>query len=669
VRVVEVETPNASPFARSLLFSYVGAFLYEGDAPLAERRAAALTVDTTLLAELLGQAELRELLDPEALSTVERRVAWRTEERRLRDAEAVADALRVLGPLTDDDLVERGADPEWAETLRQARRAVRLRVAGAERWVAVEDLARLRDAVGIPLPPGVSGVFAEAVADPVGDLVARYARTHGPFTTSDCATGLGLGPAVVQQTLQLLVTRGQVVAGAFRPGGSGPEWCDADVLRQIRRASLALAQKSSEPVAAQRLATFLPSWQHVEPGNTTVSGSPAAAHGVDSVYQVLDQLAGALAPATEWERSILAQRVPGYRPEWLDELTASGDIVWFGAGALPSNDGWLGFAPADQLATLLPDAAPLDDPTPAQTALLALFEPVEHGAALLTRSIYEAMSGYGRTAVDEALWSLVWSGHLSNDSLEAVRRRGGSRRHAPRRSAVAQQHRPRSSRRATPRFSHDQVPGRWFAVPTARDTATARAHATAEAMLLRHGVLTRGVAASEQVTGGFAALYRVLAVMEDAGRVRRGYFVEGLGAAQFASGSAVDDIRRDSPDEPVFVLAATDPANPFGAALSWPDSPVGHLPGRKAGATVVMDAAGLALFVERGGKSLLTWCQPDDERAHAAVSALVDAVRGGRRPPMHLQRIDGQSVHESPWRHQLVDAGLLLTPRGLRLRP
>jgi ATP-dependent Lhr-like helicase len=665
IRVVEVETPRASPFARSLLFSYVGAFLYEGDAPLAERRAAALTVDTGLLAELLGQAELRELLDDEAITTVERRVAWLTDERSLRNAEAVADALRVLGPLTDDELIVRGADPSFVRELEDSRRVVLLPVAGRLCWVAVEDLSRLRDALGIPIPPGVSGAFADAVLDPVGDLVSRFARTHGPFTTGQCAKSLGLGPAVVEQMLSRLTAHGQVVAGAFRPSGDGPEWCDADVLRQIRRASLAIAQQSVEPVAAERMATFVPHWQGVTAERATRALSDSA--GVDAVYQAIDQLAATVAPASEWERAILPTRVRGYRSEWLDELTASGDVIWFGAGTLPSDDGWMGLVPADHASVLLPDPLPIDDPTDAHAAVLNLFP---QGAALLTRAVIEALSPFPRDVVEGALWDLVWSGHLSNDSLAAVRRRvgaAGSRASGRPRTSSLRRTR-RQAGRPTPRLPADHVPGRWFLVPGDRDDVTVRAHATAESLLLRHGVVTRGVAASEQVAGGYAALYRVLAAMEDTGHVRRGYFVEGLGAAQFGTGPAVDDLRRDPPDAAVFVLAATDPANPYGAALPWPSSPVGHLPGRKAAATVTLDAQGLVLFVERGGKTMLTWSDASEHRSATAVTALVDAVRAGQRPPLHLQKVDGVDVHQSPWRRPLIEAGFLVTPRGLRLR-
>ncbi len=660
MQIIEVETHHASPFARSLLFSYVGAFLYEGDAPLAERRAAALSVDTNVLAELLGQAELRELLDPSAIELVERRVAWLTEERRLRDAEAVADALRVLGPLSDDDLRVRGALPGWAADLAESRRVVSLRMTSGERWVAVEDLARLRDALGIPLPPGVSGAFAAAVADPVGDLVSRYARTHGPFTTAGAAHELGLGPAVVEGTLARLAATGRVVAGAFRPGGSGPEWCDAEVLRQIKRASVAIAQRAVEPVPRERLATFLPQWQGVGHG-----GPQGVAAGVDQLYRVLEQLSGTTAPASEWERSILPLRVDGYQPAWLDELTGSGDVTWFGAGALMQGDGWIGLVPADQVATVTPIPADPQTPTEVELALLDL---MTDGVALLTRGVEAALPAFTTDTVTTALWNLVWNGQLTNDSLAAIRAHlgKGSTRTRPRPRVRRPSQRPGRS------AVTDYAPGRWFRVPVSSETPTARAHATAGNLLSRHGVLTRGAAAAEGVTGGFAAVYQVMAAMEDAGRVQRGYFVEGLGAAQFAGSTAVNRLRQPQESEDsrtqALALAATDPANPYGAALAWPKAPDTHLPGRKAGATVVLDDGGLALFVERGGRSLLSWCGPDTGRASTALQRLVTEVRAGRRPPLHLQRVDGVDVHSSPWQPTLQEAGFLLTPRGLRLR-
>ncbi len=325
VRVVEVETQTPSPFARSLLFGYVAAYLYEGDSPLAERRAAALTLDATLLAELLGQAELRDLLDPDSLAQVELELQRLVPERHARDPEGVADLLRMLGPLDRDELAARGARPEWVDSLVRARRAVEVRVGGTTRVAAVEDAARLRDALGTALPVGLPDAFLEPVADPVGDLVSRWARTHGPFHVGDVAAAFGLGGAVVRGALERLAASGRVVSGEFRPGGAGTEWCDAEVLRLVRRRSVAALRREAEPVAPDALGMFLPAWQNVG----------GRLRGPDGVLRVVEQLAGVVVPASAWETLVLPSRIEGYQPGMLDELTSSGEIVWAGAGRAP----------------------------------------------------------------------------------------------------------------------------------------------------------------------------------------------------------------------------------------------------------------------------------------------------------------------------------------------
>lgn len=324
VRMVEVTTPEPSPFARSLLFGYVAQFLYEGDSPLAERRAAALSLDSRLLAELLGQAELRELLDAQVLEELERELQWLTEDRRAKDPESVADLLRLLGPLTQGQLTERGADPAWARELVEARRAIPVRIGGADHWAAIEDAGRLRDALGTALPVGVPEAFTEPVKDPLGDLLARYARTHGPFTTAAVATRFGLGAAVTEGALHRLAAAGRVVQGEFHPAGIGQEWCDATVLRRLRRRSLAALRQELEPVPPTSLATFLPQWQHLG----------GALRGLDGLARAVEQLQGAPVPASALERLILPSRVAGYSPGLLDELTTAGEVVW--AGAAPS---------------------------------------------------------------------------------------------------------------------------------------------------------------------------------------------------------------------------------------------------------------------------------------------------------------------------------------------
>ncbi len=359
VRLVEVTTPEPSPFARSLLFGYVAQFLYEGDSPLAERRAAALSLDSRLLAELLGQAELRELLDAEVLQELERELQWLTGDRRAKDAESVADLLRLLGPLTSHELAERGADPAWPQALSEARRAIRVRIGGAEHWAAIEDAGRLRDALGTALPVGVPEAFTEPVKDPLGDLLARYARTHGPFTTAAVAARFGLGAAVTEGALHRLSAAGRVVQGEFHPAGIGQEWCDAAVLRRLRRRSLAALRQELEPVPPTSLATFLPQWQHLGRG----------LRGIDGLARAVEQLQGAPVPASALERLILPSRVAGYAPTLLDELTTTGEVVWAGAGALPGKDGWVSLYLADAAPLLLPPPHPLEL-TPLHQALL-----------------------------------------------------------------------------------------------------------------------------------------------------------------------------------------------------------------------------------------------------------------------------------------------------------
>ena len=659
VRVVDVETPTPSPFARSLLFSYIGAFMYEGDAPLAERRAAALSVDSALLAELLGNAELRELLDEDAIHDIEQRLAWLTPERAARDVDDTADLLRRLGPLTDAELAVRGVDPAWLDELASARRAVRLVVAGEQRWTAVEDVSRLRDALGVPPPMGIATAFLEPVADPLGDLVARYARTHGPFTAADVAARLGVGIAVARDALERLGAMQRVVSGEFRPGGSGTEWCDVDVLRQLRRRSLAVLRKEIEPVPATALARFLPRWQ----------GVGRRLQGPEGVLAVVDQLRGAAIPASVLERHVLAARLADYQPSWLDELTASGELVWSGMGALPGNDGWVALHLGDDLAATLraPQSDVLDDPQLAE--LLGLLPP---GAAVFARGLAQQWQRSEAEVLD-ALWQLVWAGYVTNDTLAPLRLQlaGSTRRSSP---SPARRRYSRPAARVALRAqssSRGGLGGRWSRLPDAEPDPTRQLHAQATVMLDRHGVVTRGVASAERTDGGFAGLYRVLSALEDSGQVRRGYFVEGLGGAQFAVPGAVDELRASPPrhaDVEAVVLAATDPANPYGAALSWPTRDgSGHLPGRKAGALVVLVDGQLVLYVERGGKTLLSFGEERDT-VRSAAAALARVVREGWLGRITVERTDGDlALRDGPLAQALQENGFRVTPRGLRL--
>jgi ATP-dependent Lhr-like helicase len=678
VRLVEVDTPAPSPFASALQFGYVAAFMYEGDQPLAERRAQALTLDRRVLAELLGTAELRELVDAGALADLELELQRLAPGRRIRDAEDLHDALRDLGDLSVAEAAARGAEPAWVEELLRARRALRLRVAGEERLVAAEDAARYRDALGAALPPGVPDAFLAPVADPLGDLVSRYARTHGPFHAGDLATRLGLGVAVVEETLRRLAAAGRVVEGEFRPGGAGREWVDQGVLRALRRRSLAAFRREAEPVPPEALARFLPAWQDV--GSTR----PATA---ETLLAVLDQLQGALVPASDLEPAVLGARLAGETGPVLDALAASGAVVWAGSGAIGPGDGWVSLCLAEQAPALLPP--PL--PGPLSEAAERVREALAARGALFFRQVAEATRSTDDVETLLALWELVWAGHVTNDTLAPLRAlvaAGGLVRRAPRR------------RPALPaRLGPPAGAGRWSLLPERETDPTRRLHAAARQLLARHGVLTRGAVAAERAAGGFAALYPVLAALEEAGRCRRGYFVEGLGGAQFAVPGAVDRLRalagpagggsapggrRALPVQglgavaplaaggPV-VLAAADPANPFGAALPWPDPPgmagSGGRPGRKAGARVVLADGRAVLYVERGGRFLVV-LEEDPDRLEESCAALADAARRGVVARLAIERAAGAELRPgSPLAEALLRAGFVHTPKGYRVRP
>jgi ATP-dependent Lhr-like helicase len=674
VGIHDVDTHQPSPYARSLLFGYVAQFVYEGDSPIAERRAAALALDQGLLAELLGRAELRELLDPDVLAEIEATLQRTDPERRARDAEGVADLLRWLGPLTTDEVVARCVDGHDAmaslTVLADARRAVLVRMAGEERWAAIEDVGRLRDGLGTPVPPGVPDAFTEPVDDPLADLVSRFARTHGPFTVADVAARLGLGAAVARHTLQRLGGQGRVLEGEFRPSGSGVEWCDAEVLRMLRRRSLARLRQEVEPVEPAAMGRFLLAWQHV---NRSQRGRP---RGVDGLLQVVDQLSGYPAPASAWESLILPARVADYEPALLDELTASGEVTWAGHAALPGSDGWVSLHLGDQAPLTLPHLDPLEHSELAQAVLDALAP----GGAWFFRQLGTATGATDRT-LEAALWDLVWSGRVTNDTFAPLRALTGSGGGAHRTRRAPPRARPSRPTRAVGRSAPPTTSGRWALLPERDLDPTRRAHATAERMLERHGVVTRGAVVSERTVGGFAAVYKVLSAFEDSGRCRRGYFVEGLGAAQFGTAGAIDRMRTfadlrgdgDSGGKPDAVtLAATDPANPFGAALPWPERETagGHRPGRKAGALVVLVDGALTLYVERGGKTLLTWTD-DPTMLGPAAQSLSEAGRRGALGRLTVERADGEQIlggGSTPLREALDAAGFLSTPRGLRLR-
>jgi ATP-dependent helicase Lhr and Lhr-like helicase len=668
VRLIEVETREASPFARSLLFGYIGMFLYEGDAPLAERRAQALSLDNALLAELLGSTDLRELLDADAIAAVEAELSRLAPERHARGVDGVHDLLRGVGDLSTAEALARGATPQDLAALEEQRRAIRVRVAGEERWLAIEDAGRVRDALGTALPVGVPETFTEPVRDPLGDLVARYARTHGPFHAADVATRLGLGAAVVAATVDRLRASGRLLSGQFRPGGIGAEWCDAEVLRLIRRRSLAALRREVEPVPPDALARFLPAWQGV---------TGRRLRGADGLLRAVEQLAGVPIPASALESLVLPGRVDGYSPALLDELTLAGEVLWAGAGALAGNDGWVTLAPVDGAPLLLAEAVPQPDGAVHQALLAAL----DGDQAMFFRPLADRIDATDADLA-QAVWDLVWAGWVTNDTIAPVRALLGGGTRTAHSSRRARPPRARYGRYAglTPARPASATPatmaGRWSQLPSRELEPTRRALAAAETLLDRHGVVTRGAVTAERVPGGFSAVYPVLKAAEESGRARRGYFVEGLGAAQFALPGAVDRLRvrtRDDAAAPALVLAATDPANPYGAALAWPERPAevdgrrGHQPARKAGALVVLVDGQCALYVERGGRTLLSFSD-DPAMLQPAADALALAVRDGALGKLSVERADGAQVVASPLGAALEAAGFRPTPRGLRLR-
>jgi ATP-dependent Lhr-like helicase len=622
--LVEVETPVASPFASSLLFDYVATYMYEDDTPLAERRAQALALDRDLLKELLGQEELRDLIDADALAQV---------EAELRGAPRNPDELHDL-LLRRGDLRPGEFDAGLAGPLEDERRAVRVRVGGEERLIAAEDAGRYRDAVGAMPPSGLPDAFLEAGEAPLPGLLVRYARGRGPFTTAEAAARFGLPSERAEAELAALERAGRLVRGELRPGGSEREWCEPDVLRRLRRASLAALRKEVEPVGQGALGRFLPAW-----------------HGVDrrsSLREALVPLQGLSLPVSLWESDVLPRRVAGYQPAQLDQLCASGEVVWIGGGL-------------DRVAIYFREDAPLLGrpaalPPPESEAHERLRAALGSGALfwydLLRESALEAEVAL------PALWDLVWAGEAANDAWQPLR---ASRRFETPRA----ERRPRRfSRRRADVITATQ--GRW--------STTARLfggepdpRALAELLLERQGIVTRDGVRAEGVPGGYGAVYGELRKLETLGVCRRGYFVEGLGGAQFALPGAVERLRdRTDTDRPL-VLAAADPAQPYGAAIPWPKR-AGARAARVAGAQVVLLGGEPALFVERGGRSLVPLREPAEEWLREALEALVVHVRRTGTKRLAVERFDGTPVNETEVLPLLVEAGFLAGPRRAVLR-
>ena len=721
VQVREVETADPSPFARSLLLGYMAQFLYDTDAPLAERRTAALALDQSLLAELLGTVSLRELLDAEVIAEVEQRLQGLAEERALRGPEQIADALRRLGPLTPEQLGQRAAEGLDLEAaligLEEARRVIRVRIGGSTHLAAIEDAGLLRDALGTVLPQGIPAAHLEPVDRAVAQLLARWARTRGPFPADAPQRAFGLAPAVARGALEQLTAERVLAQGEFTPGREGEEWVDAEVLRRIRRASLAASRREIAPVPGPVYARFLGQWQHLVGRRADGRRERGTWSGHEGLLSVVDQLAGVSLPLSAWESQVLPARLPEMTPALLDAAFASWELVWTGHGRLGADDGWIRLHLADALPLGL-DAEQLEEAASAlvegslAARLLELLRTTP--GALRHGEILTALADGGEAArpqdLHEALWDLAFTGLVTNDSFEALRSYG--RGPAPAPSARTTGRSRTLGRRGAARLSAAMMrqgasspselvtgpvgAGRWSAVRVEPVDPAARSAALATLLLDRHGVVTRGAMDVEDVPGGFAGVYRVLSVLEENGSCRRGYFVDGLGASQFAPAEAVDLLRdRDREAEAAreaatrdgtaadpsgggvaVALAATDPANPYGAALPWPALPIAPpegatvRPARRAGALVLLVDGHVQAFVDRGGKHLLWWA--DDAATPEVAVQLVRAIaEDSRLPQLRIERIGGHGIDTEPVAaiaEELGRAGCYRSPRSLRLR-
>ena len=670
VRVKQVITGSASPFASSLLFNYVGNFIYDGDAPLAERRAATLALDQAQLRELLGTAELRELLDAEAVDELALELQHLSRKYPIREADQLHDLLLQLGDLSREEILARvgwssAADAQepaadrppyehWLGELVDKRRILEVRIAGESRYIAAEDAGRYRDALGIMPPQGLPSAFLETVPLPLSELIGRYARTHIPFRLEDVARRFGLGPAPVRMALEELAGRDRVVEGEFLPGGRDREWCDTEVLRALKRRSLARLRKQVEPVEQAALGRFLPHWQ----------GVTRPRKGLDGLLDVMEQLQGLPLPASDWERFVLPARVSDYKPSDLDELCAAGEILWRGFDSLGTDDGRIAFYLADHLSRLAPEPVPVEGELEERIRSL-----LGQRSALFFEDLVREIGGFRNDLLD-ALWRLVWAGEVTNDTLMPLR--SLRRQNQPQRARAARSTRGFRSRRQAKLPGSE---GRWsLLLPpgSERPSTTEQQTSQATQLLERYGVVTREMVASEGVAGGFSGIYPVFKAMEEAGRVRRGYFVAGLGAAQFAAPGADDRLRERRSNEepqPALVLAANDPANPFGAALPWPERTVdeGMRPGRAAGARVILFDGQLVGYLGKTGQHLLTFLPENEPERSTARNALVEAVLRltTSERPVFLTKIDGGSPGDSPLGRALEDAGFIATSRGM----
>ena len=670
IRVTSIDSPKPSPFASALLFSYIANYIYDGDAPLAERRAQALAIDQSQLEEILGSTDLRELLDREALLEVEQQLQALDPDYQARHADALHDLLLRLGDLTDDEVAARCTDPAALEKLLRARRALHVRIAGESRYIAIEYAGRYRDALGIPLAPGIAGAYLERVAQPLVEIMRRYARTHGPFPTLEPACRYGVPAEKLESVLKSLHAAGKLLEGEFRPDGSHREWCDPDVLQQIRRKTLARLRSEVEPVEQRTFARLMSRWQ----------GVSVPRRGSAALVDAIEILQGAAVPASELEREILPARVSDYRLGDLDALMASGDVVWVGKERIGERDGRVALYLADSLGKLLPPEPEVE----LSERAVRILESLERQGANFFAALHHAAGGGYPGDTQDALWELVWSGRITNDTFQPVRAlvREKDDRHARRELRDGPPGSPEFLRRLRGRNEHGSAgQGRWSLVRQRayeQVTATEWSANVAQQLLARHGIVMRETAQAENLPGGYPVIYPALRKMEETGWIRRGMFVAGLGAAQFAMTSAVDMLRtlRADPDQPETLhLAASDPANPYGTLLGWPhEAGEAHGMARVSGASVVLVNGRLTAFLRRRNPAIRVMLPENEpersQLARATASKLADVAmrRQGRRTGLLIGEIDGAPARSHFLAPFLEEAGFVVTANGYQMR-